>query len=897
MSSKNIQKQLKTLPRSKSPIRGNTPAKFEEMSIDNQIKYLEKLKMLDEIRKRKKIALEKLNICQEMENETKPRLSPEEYINKFDRKPRLRLKQARAEERADKTVDKIKKRKNHRENNFEEKLTEKVSSYEKEGATPVKKIWKDYEGDERTATKKEDYSSSEKNLECKKSQNLEDQEPVGAFKKLFNRRKEKKLREMGESVSPLIQKAKLSDRKKISNEDHRDSSSEFQLPDNKKIEKQKEKKLKKKRTRNSKRRISSISNSILDESSKENYEYSDSSSYKKLKKKKRRRKQKLQQIKKRKHKKRNRKRYQSSSSETSSEIVESYHSNADPNYMYMENGTNFHPIVHTMPQRQYQVYPPQVITPQAYNHQILNSMNPGYGQMAHPNLVHPFAANQEYYQYGIPNGFVPPQVPMVNPINRQNWNRAIQRTYYEVNSEGNDYNSKNSKKNNKVGKKNLRHKTNRSNTANLNYHLDEYSSDHNGLDSYSNNESREAKKYPSNAKFNEDYSCSEESDQRSKKNRKVVKEQDERYIRAMERIENCVEASPPQRSTRKNQHDLRRVSNLESYDENMELKSSERKFKNLELVPLVDPNSRIGLEKSEENERSEEKVVKSQYSYYKGIKVEIVDFEEETKSIPNLITPRKVVLRSIDQNLPNLRSDQNPLENSFNNRRKNFSKEKVQTKFTENKENRVTPYIENFSIENSPFKKRDKIQQEGELMVFDMTPSQQNEKVKKGETSLKEAFLKKKKSLANRIKKNQQNQNKKKRTSPISRRELIEIRRQMLAGKSRPRIPNKQFGKADPELISFRDLPTPSKSRSKSINQRKTPPKAFPNLKLLERLAKGEKTKVGKKEMYELTRKNFQQLPEYKKKLNEQKKKEDRASRMQRVKEFNKVRIPCNIRM
>jgi|LauGreDrversion4_2_1035121.scaffolds.fasta_scaffold669306_1 hypothetical protein len=58
----------------------------------------------------------------------------------------------------------------------------------------------------------------------------------------------------------------------------------------------------------------------------------------------------------------------------------------------------------------------------------------------------------------------------------------------------------------------------------------------------------------------------------------------------------------------------------------------------------------------------------------------------------------------------------------------------------------------------------------------------------------------------------------------------------------------------------------------------------------MSRLAKGEKVEVSKKEMLKLTNKNYEMLPEVKKKREEERKKEEMKERMRQVKEIEKQR-------
>ena len=56
------------------------------------------------------------------------------------------------------------------------------------------------------------------------------------------------------------------------------------------------------------------------------------------------------------------------------------------------------------------------------------------------------------------------------------------------------------------------------------------------------------------------------------------------------------------------------------------------------------------------------------------------------------------------------------------------------------------------------------------------------------------------------------------------------------------------------------------------------------------RLAKGGRVEVNKKEMYKLTNKNYDLLPEVKKKKEEEEKKEQFKNRMKQVKELEEKR-------
>ena len=84
-----------------------------------------------------------------------------------------------------------------------------------------------------------------------------------------------------------------------------------------------------------------------------------------------------------------------------------------------------------------------------------------------------------------------------------------------------------------------------------------------------------------------------------------------------------------------------------------------------------------------------------------------------------------------------------------------------------------------------------------------------------------------------------------------------------------------------------------SAHQNKSSNeseQSTTNAKSDANNHLMSRLAKGEKGEVSKKDMLKLTSKNYELLPEVKKKKEEEKKKEQFKDRMKQVKELENQR-------
>ena len=58
----------------------------------------------------------------------------------------------------------------------------------------------------------------------------------------------------------------------------------------------------------------------------------------------------------------------------------------------------------------------------------------------------------------------------------------------------------------------------------------------------------------------------------------------------------------------------------------------------------------------------------------------------------------------------------------------------------------------------------------------------------------------------------------------------------------------------------------------------------------MDRLAKGTRAEVSKKDMYKLTNKNYENLPEVKKRKEEERKKEEFKLRQQRAKELEEKR-------
>jgi hypothetical protein len=110
--------------------------------------------------------------------------------------------------------------------------------------------------------------------------------------------------------------------------------------------------------------------------------------------------------------------------------------------------------------------------------------------------------------------------------------------------------------------------------------------------------------------------------------------------------------------------------------------------------------------------------------------------------------------------------------------------------------------------------------------------------------------------------------------------ELAEIRRQMM--KSRPTKTN--AGTASVSSSEGGGQATASLATMESAKA------LAKNNELMSRLASGQKADVSKKEMLKLTNKNYEMLPEVRKKKEEERKKEEMRDRMRQVKELEKQR-------
>jgi hypothetical protein len=155
--------------------------------------------------------------------------------------------------------------------------------------------------------------------------------------------------------------------------------------------------------------------------------------------------------------------------------------------------------------------------------------------------------------------------------------------------------------------------------------------------------------------------------------------------------------------------------------------------------------------------------------------------------------------------------------------------------------------------------------------IFDQPPKH------KRTVSLAEAFKQRKKSMAERLDK--EFKNKEQKTKTYERRlEQSKINKER-ASRSRKQKRHQASRFATPlprnQSYSVKVKEKASRSLSKAT---------------MERLAVGGKKKLSKKEMYELSKKNYKKLPEVKKRDREKKKKREMKERREKAKLYNQVR-------
>ena len=77
-------------------------------------------------------------------------------------------------------------------------------------------------------------------------------------------------------------------------------------------------------------------------------------------------------------------------------------------------------------------------------------------------------------------------------------------------------------------------------------------------------------------------------------------------------------------------------------------------------------------------------------------------------------------------------------------------------------------------------------------------------------------------------------------------------------------------------------------SMTSARQQNKTLATKEPNPALMERLAGGKRTQIDKKEMKKLTRINYENLPEIKRRKDEERKKQEALEKKERIAKYNK---------
>ncbi|CAD8092563.1 unnamed protein product [Paramecium sonneborni] len=193
----------------------------------------------------------------------------------------------------------------------------------------------------------------------------------------------------------------------------------------------------------------------------------------------------------------------------------------------------------------------------------------------------------------------------------------------------------------------------------------------------------------------------------------------------------------------------------------------------------------------------------------------------------------------------------------------------------------VTSPIKNYEYQQSPLLivqqqesslKKDSIDSEQIKQSLQQSSDQLQDLVQQEyEETLGEIFQQRKAILAKKIEKRQDQKVFEK--GGKTKDELIQIRKEML--KSKRQVEKEKQVQEEQQLETLEQELKPMEQQEDKRNQ------------LMKRLSTGEKVKVDKKEMKELTNKNYEQLPEVKKKKDEQEKNESIKSRKQKVKEMD----------
>lgn len=207
---------------------------------------------------------------------------------------------------------------------------------------------------------------------------------------------------------------------------------------------------------------------------------------------------------------------------------------------------------------------------------------------------------------------------------------------------------------------------------------------------------------------------------------------------------------------------------------------------------------------------------------------------------------------------------------STSNKKQNLEQKKLLKENEEEKIQKRAPIKLEFDFSNPNFN-TSKAPQAFEVPLDDQETDFGNE------TTLADAFKNKKQSMMNRLKQ-KKTIKKEKREITFDKYELYQKRKKLT--KNPRSISRVKETKPKEEITQEIPITTTSKS----------PIKLPPN-HIMERLAKGGKSKVSKKEMYELNKRLRNKLPEVKKQDIEKKRREDFRKRQAKLKAFNKVRI------
>ena len=200
-------------------------------------------------------------------------------------------------------------------------------------------------------------------------------------------------------------------------------------------------------------------------------------------------------------------------------------------------------------------------------------------------------------------------------------------------------------------------------------------------------------------------------------------------------------------------------------------------------------------------------------------------------------------------------------EGKFSFNEKFFSDLKAKYGFSDDPKEKISDHKFDYEKNYSPEKFAESDQSEESILKPKIKKSSGMliEDSEAGGKSLAEIFKERNQKAMNKINERESSINKAAHKEK-SKDELMEIRKELLKGKH-----------------ELKPEPKPeSKAESNSVQ---------------ERLGKGEKPKISKKEMHDLTKRNYDMLPEVRKRKEEEKKKQEMKERIQKSKEFEKVII------